>query len=403
MKKKKDNSRLVQIDTLVQNLRQERMDASRFTAGAGSKIFAMMFFVPMLAFAQNNGVGGGNLCREEIEKHRAQIEGWIERDEAKDLDFSKALVKGWTYNDPAPAKSYKRVMLEVLKPGKVIVNCYEDLETLNMIASSYSNMTHTPTIGGGCINYQDEQGLSHIDCYAKTINDEASRVKREKDVDGNYRLVHHEYASIAGIERRLGVEQSDFSISNQLSDCQYDETNKVLGPFKDTDQTFGVRYEILAEKFNSAGSVTKEDLSGDYVGICFNQKDQQFPSYMSTRVIADLPSKAGGPLFPSSESVSSWRHMYWIDAHDGSEATSKSIDEFWLLARKTIVFEVFPLDEKGGAVIGTARTTTDPSYSYRFETKKGQDGHFYGRRWASGYSSDPLKIDAYCYFYKKLF
>src|SRR5262249_2981678 len=70
--------------------------------------------------------GGGDPCKNEIDKHRREILGWIERDEAKDLDFSKLQVPGWTYDDPRSEKRYKPSMLEVLQQGKVAVTCYLD-------------------------------------------------------------------------------------------------------------------------------------------------------------------------------------------------------------------------------------------------------------------------------------
>src|SRR5689334_12265136 len=81
---------------------------------------------PALAGDGGSDRGGGDQCKNEINKNRIAIQGWIERDEAKNLDFQIANIPGWTYDEPTPAKSYKKSMLSVLDEGKVVVTCFLD-------------------------------------------------------------------------------------------------------------------------------------------------------------------------------------------------------------------------------------------------------------------------------------
>jgi hypothetical protein len=182
------------------------------------------------AIAEGGHVGGGDTCKNEINRHRTTIRNWILKDEAKTLDFSVARIMGLTYDDPAPAKSYKREMLSVLEEGKVIVTCYLDpgriqdpaareitkKEGVGYRAISVGNAPST------CINYEDNQGKSHIDCSYERV------VAQLTSGDPNYVLTHHEFASIAGVEGRTS-NPSDFSISDQLSQFERWTRVKLLG------------------------------------------------------------------------------------------------------------------------------------------------------------------------------
>jgi hypothetical protein len=182
------------------------------------------------AVAEGGHVGGGDTCKNEINRHRTTIRNWILKDEAKNLDFSVARIPGWTYDGPAPAKSYKRAMLAALEEGKVIITCYLDPETIQdqaarEIAKKEGVGYRAITVGNApstCINYEDDQGKSHIDCSYERI------VAQLASGDPNYVLTHHEFASIAGVEDRTS-SPSDFSISNQLSQFERWTRVKLLG------------------------------------------------------------------------------------------------------------------------------------------------------------------------------
>ncbi len=187
---------------------------------------AGLSFLPALALAQGH-VGGGNLCQSEIDRHRETLYQWILSGDAASLDFSgsKTEVKDFA--------EYRKRMLDTLAPGKVVVNCYLDPARIQDPAAqaiaakqdvTYRAITVVnPTTGTAepkdCINYEDAQGISHIDCnYDSIVNLKALS-------DPNYQLTHHEYASIAGVELRKTDSQPDMTFSSQLS--QYEQWVKV--------------------------------------------------------------------------------------------------------------------------------------------------------------------------------
>jgi hypothetical protein len=162
-------------------------------------LFVTFSFGHMSAFA-NKGVGsggGGDPCKNEIDKDRLAILNWITYGDAKNLDFSKALIPGWTFDSPLPAKSYKERMLSVLEPGRVVVTCFLDPSRISDPAAqkivaaegvSYKAVTiGNPPRPTTCINYEDEDQVSHIDCNYDLVMATSSLGNPD------YITVHHEY------------------------------------------------------------------------------------------------------------------------------------------------------------------------------------------------------------------
>jgi hypothetical protein len=210
--------------------------------------FGGMALMPVMAFAQGGHVGGGDTCRDEIGKHRETIYQWIQSGDASDLDFSQSKTSVRDFSE------YQKRMLNTLASGKVVVTCYLDPARIQDPAAqkianeqgvSYRAITLTnPTTGQveptACINYEDQTGVSHIDCnYDSIVNQKALE-------DPNYQLTHHEYASIAGVELRKTDSEPDFTISRQLS--QYEKWVKVkrLGRKKVLDNS-GISKAIACE------------------------------------------------------------------------------------------------------------------------------------------------------------
>ena len=183
------------------------------------------------AFAQGSHTGGGDQCKNEIDKHRREILAWIERDEASEMDFSQAKIAGLSYLGSMTGPSYKKSMLAVLQEGKVIVNCYLDPARLSdrdaeKIARNEGVSYRNVSISGQpstCINYEDQQLVSHIDCNYDLVMNENSLG------NSNFRNTHHEFASIAGMEIRASAP-SDMSLSDQLSQFERTVSIKQLGP-----------------------------------------------------------------------------------------------------------------------------------------------------------------------------
>ena len=194
----------------------------------------LMTMSPAFSYAQGHGgVGGGDQCKNEINKHRLEILGWIERDEAKDLDFSKARVKGLTYEGLNSSYGYKNAMLKALKESNVKVTCYLDPARISdpaaqRIAQQEGVSYRAITVDGSpstCINYEGSDGHPHIDCNYDLVMNENSVG------NSNFKNTHHEFATIAGIEERAS-SPSDMSVSNQLSEFERTVSVKFLGPKK---------------------------------------------------------------------------------------------------------------------------------------------------------------------------
>lgn len=210
-----------------------------------SKLMIMVCLLNGLNLFAGNGVGtrgGGDSCQNEIEKHRLEIRGWIQRDEASELDFSKAKVPSLTY------QSYKKSMLAALEDGNVVITCYLDPAKINdpsaKAIAKKENVSYKAIMIGNparpttCINYEDADGISHIDCnYDKIVNQSSTG-------NPNYILTHHEFASIAGVEKRTNSYNSDFSISNQLDQYEHWKSVKFLGKKINTNEKpFSFRYK----------------------------------------------------------------------------------------------------------------------------------------------------------------
>ncbi len=185
----------------------------------------------MTCQAQSGATGGGDQCKNEINQHRLEIKAWIERDEAREIDFSVAKIKDISY-DFTPGKiAYRKAMLEALAEGRVAINCYLDPSRIQdpkaqQIARTQGVSYREVKVRGEnttCINYEDANGKSHIDCNYDLVMNENSLG------NPNYINTHHEFASIAGIELRTSAP-SDMSVSTQLSRFEHKVSVKKLGP-----------------------------------------------------------------------------------------------------------------------------------------------------------------------------
>jgi hypothetical protein len=79
-----------------------------------------MAFLPTVAIAQAGHVGGGDSCRNEINRHRETLYAWILSGDASGLDFSQSKTAVRDFEE------YQKRMLNTLSSGKVVVTCYLD-------------------------------------------------------------------------------------------------------------------------------------------------------------------------------------------------------------------------------------------------------------------------------------
>ena len=133
-------------------------------------------------YAKGDSVGnGGDTCEARIQSIARNIQEWILYDNHSSLDFK----------DKVSKDEYEFSMLTALKLGRV--SCTDE----NLFVGKAEKT---------CKNYPDENFIEcNIEKFMKT------------DDEGQYRLIHHEFAGLAGIEVNNGDEASDYFLSNQIS------------------------------------------------------------------------------------------------------------------------------------------------------------------------------------------
>jgi len=337
-------------------------------------------------YAQS-GVGGGDQCKNEINRHRIAIQKWILQDEAKDLDFSKAKVKGLTY------ENYKKNMLSALEDGKVVVRCLNKEVTIG-----------TPAIPVTCINYEDKSGVSHIDCNYDLV--------MSKNSIGNpdFQTTHHEFASIAGIEERTGTYDSDFTVSDQLAQFEHTETVMLLGPKKATMMANAAQpshYDVLKDKYlnGTSNSITQSQLEGAYLGVCYSKysPDSSNRVVLSTLMMKNTSIKDAnqGPDFPPITTTTTTWKMSEYDSPSYIDNFSFKDDMFWDPNDDgTVRTDIPDMTLENGTAISLNSSSATAADKFTYKVKIGNDGLFYGL--LEGANDTDSSPNQFCYFYKKL-
>jgi hypothetical protein len=161
------------------------------------------------------GGGGDTITEGRIHEIRRDIQKWINAGGAKSLDFSNSRARV-TYEHYLNGSASNSVfgMNDVLRDGAVVINAIRESEQnladeeLNTYVSGY------PKTCKGLISKRD--GRPHILCNIERFWElkagwEPARLEAEQ-----YRLIHHEFASLAGLEKNVGSD-SDMSLSSQLT------------------------------------------------------------------------------------------------------------------------------------------------------------------------------------------
>lgn len=157
-----------------------------------------------LAHAGGVHGGGGNIDELPVYEVRVDILKWISEGGAKGLK----LPSGVSY------EFYQSSMSKILLDHAVIItavttaqeNASTDLE-LKVLVNGQPKMCR------GFVSVKD--GLDHLLCNS-------DRLKAATPAD-RYRLIHHEYAGLAGVEQNVGAS-SDYQISDQITDYLVPET-----------------------------------------------------------------------------------------------------------------------------------------------------------------------------------
>jgi len=139
--------------------------------------------------------GGGDPLEERVSQIRSDLLRWIGTEGPKDL----LLPYGLTH------ASYVSKMSSILTPQRVVVAFVEKDDELN--GEMKVSVEGVPKTCRGFIAKATSQ--PHIICNI-------SRFLNTKESD-QYRLIHHEFAGLVGIERNRGAA-SDYRISSQITD-----------------------------------------------------------------------------------------------------------------------------------------------------------------------------------------
>jgi hypothetical protein len=137
------------------------------------------------SFANEKG-NGGDECEREIQVIQEEIQNWIYQGGSDHLILPENI----------SLENYNEKMLSILNSDVTKLSC-----TSEKVFILKSEKT--------CINMQEEDGGYRIICNEKKFKEMTDSAK--------YKIVHHEYAGIAGFEVNNGEEKSQYFITNQLS------------------------------------------------------------------------------------------------------------------------------------------------------------------------------------------
>jgi len=177
-----------------------------------SILILMTPFTPIQAQAQARahassgtvGGGGGEPLEMTVDLIRADILTWIQNDGAETFQ---------TWPSGMTPEVYKKQMRVFLEPHAVtvgFVNSQQEQETTD--PEQKVVVDGQPKACRGFLSKKDQK--PHILCSTERF---------PKSVSAQYRLIHHEYAGLAGVERNQGAS-SDYTLSNQLTDSLEAET-----------------------------------------------------------------------------------------------------------------------------------------------------------------------------------
>lgn len=175
-------------------------------------VLFLMFTQGILALAGDIAGNGGDECEGRYLTVRDDISLWISGAGPNSLKLPVIY----------SVESYRALMAE--KIDKAIISCTDDILSVGVAEKT-------------CVNSYD--GVNNI------ITCNRNRFLSTSQ-DGQYRLVHHEYAGLAGIESNDGEEESNYYISNQISQFLFEETILRLGIIPNVLYNNGPRLWSLA-------------------------------------------------------------------------------------------------------------------------------------------------------------
>jgi|GEM_PF-3075434 len=180
---------------------------------ATSVFILISFPIPLRAGSESGG--GGDASEARIDEIRGDLLTWINDGGAQGLTLPARIT----------LRRYQELMTEILAPQRVVVTFVTTLqESQSTDPERKVLVDEQPKTCRGFIGNLDQ--LRHILC-----NQERFAATSEAE---QYRLVHHEYAGLAGVEQNVGAA-SDYEISNQLTDFLHPTTVLRLSVKRRTD------------------------------------------------------------------------------------------------------------------------------------------------------------------------
>jgi hypothetical protein len=230
-------------------------------------VFCLALLLPSLTFARegaNTGGGGDAATEMRIDEIRGDILKWISEGGPNGLQFAYE----------ATPKSYSMTMSKLLAPHAVIIGAVTLAEEAATTDDELKVVVQgQPKACRGFVSRRD--GMPHILCNSERFlaTSEAAQ----------YRLIHHEFAGLTGLEQNVGAS-SDYSLSNQITAFLATETVLRLSIKKNAAtpsvscgqhcsiQDFSGAYNLVGPIGRSVCpktvkiTITTGDLNGSWVG-----------------------------------------------------------------------------------------------------------------------------------------
>lgn len=215
----------------------------------GTFLFNLNAFAKPSMIDSDKG-NGGDICENQMRNISNDIESWLLRDEFKGIKLDNRISEA----------AFKGRMLEAVQ--RSLLSC-----TADKIFIGKAEKT--------CKNFKDKNRDIRIVCnfnrFMKTTQND------------QYRLMHHEFAGVAGLETNDGKEESNYRISDQVTGFLRKEEVLRLGIKKATGSS-------LAEKIGACGNVVA---SNSYVSSTFNECKQ-------SNVSVEIVKACGNAVKPSN-------------------------------------------------------------------------------------------------------
>jgi hypothetical protein len=190
-----------------------------------------------------NGAGnGGDICESSINTIRDDIKLWIKSNGHQNL----------SYPEDIKTSNYKTNMLKAIEVSKIA--CTNK-------ALKYNGAEKT------CVNFKTNSNAKWIVCNSDRL--------KQLSTDDKYKIIHHEYAGVAGIEVNKD-EESDYTLSNQISAYLEEQVVKRLAvkqPF-DLSQLKRVEGSLSVMNFNNLTQKLIENLGKEEFSLSMKNLDK---------------------------------------------------------------------------------------------------------------------------------